>query len=129
MPVPSTRRPPLSLSAVAAVFARTSGLCSGTRQIPVARRIVFVHAAAKARAASGSAIGVSLGIGNSPAEYGYLEEYRSSSTTCSGAHRVEKPTFSAVVAAARTHSGFVNWPIPIAKYPIFIIASVLLFSG
>src|SRR5215470_1103957 len=121
MPAPSISLPPLSRSAVAAVFARTSGLCSGTRQIPVARRIVFVHAPAKTRAVKGSAIGISVGIGSSPAEYGYLDEYRSSSTTCSGAHRVEKPTRSAVVAAARTHSGFVNWPIPIEKYPIFMV--------
>jgi hypothetical protein len=35
-------------------------------------------------------------------------------------HRVEKPTRSAVVAAARTHSGLVNSPSPIEKNPIFM---------
>jgi hypothetical protein len=45
-PAPKISRPPDSRSTVAAVFARISGLCSGTRQIPVPSRIVLVQAAA-----------------------------------------------------------------------------------
>jgi hypothetical protein len=39
------KRPPEGRSSGAAVLASTSGLCSGTRQIPVPRRIVLVQAA------------------------------------------------------------------------------------
>jgi hypothetical protein len=38
--------PPLKRSTVATVLASTRGLCSGTRQIPVASRILVVQAAA-----------------------------------------------------------------------------------
>ena len=53
---------------------------------------------------NGSAIGVSVATGNSPAEYGYLEAYWSSSTTCSGTQIVEKPSRSAAVATVLTGS-------------------------
>src|SRR4029077_681634 len=87
-PTPKVNRPPLKRSTVATVFASTRGLCSGTRQIPVANRILLVQAAAYANVVNGSAIGVSVGAGNSPLEYGYLDAYCSSRTTCSGAQIV-----------------------------------------
>src|SRR5215467_9997248 len=119
-PTPKINRPPLSWSTVAMVLASTSGLCSGTRQIPVANRILVVHAAAYARVVKGSAIGVSVGAGNLPDEYGYLDAYSSRRTTCSGAQIVEKPNRSAVVATVLTHSGATVGPMPTAKYPISI---------
>jgi hypothetical protein len=61
-----------------------------------------------------------LGAGNLPDEYGYLDAYSSSRTTCSGAQIVEKPNRSAVVATVLTHSGATVGPMPTAKYPISI---------
>src|SRR5215470_14081927 len=98
-------RPPLRRSTVATVLASTSGLCSGTRHIPVPSRIVLVQAAAYASVTKGSANGVSGGAGKFPLEYGYFDAYSSSNTTCSGAQIVEKPSRSAVVATALTNSG------------------------
>src|SRR5215831_13531017 len=121
-PTPKMNRPPLSRSTVATVLASTKGLCSGTRQMPVANLILLVHAAAYARVANGSAIGVSVGAGNLPDEYGYLDAYSSSRTTCSGAQIVEKPNCSAVVTTVLTHSGATVGPMPTAKYPTCMIS-------
>src|SRR5215469_14782070 len=121
MPTPRITRPPLSRSSVATVLASTNGLCSGTRQMPVAILILLVHAAAKAKVVNGSANGVSVGNGNSPAEYGYFELYCSNRMTCSGAHILAKPSRSAVAATGLTQSDVVNAPIPSPKYPISIV--------
>ena len=83
-------------------------------------RIFVVHAAAYANVLKGSAIGVSVGVGNLPDEYGYLDAYSSSRTTCSGAQIVEKPSRSAVVATVLTHSGATVGPMQTAKYPTSI---------
>src|SRR5215470_9038843 len=123
-PTPKINRPPLSWSTVATALASMSGLCSGTRQMPVANRILVVHAAAYARVVKGSAIGVSVGAGNLPDEYGYFDAYSSSNTTCSGAQIVEKPSRSAVVAIVLTNSGLTVGPIPTEKYPTCIASSV-----
>jgi len=85
-------RPALRKSRVATTFASTTGLCSGTRQIPVASRIFLVAAAIHVSARNGSMIGASVGAGKTRScEYGYFDEYLSISTTCSGTHSVEAP--------------------------------------
>src|SRR6201993_4648042 len=121
MPTPRMKRPPLSRSSVATVLASTRGLCSGTRQIPVAILILLVQAAVNARVVNGSANGVSVGIGNSPAEYGYFEPYFSKRMTCSGAHILAKPNRSAAVAIGLIQSDVVSAPIPSPKYPKSIV--------
>ena len=87
-PTPKSKRPPDSLSRLATSLAVTSGLRSGTRQMPVPSRRVLVCAAAYVSAANGSRKSICIvGMGILPSmEYGYFELYRSSSTTCSGAH-------------------------------------------
>src|SRR5215831_16367653 len=60
------------------------------------------------------------GAGNLPLEYGYLDVYSSSRTTCSGAQTVEKPSRSALVATVLTRSGSAVGPMPTAKYPTSI---------
>ncbi len=118
---PRIDRPPLRKSSVATTFASTTGLCSGTRQIPVASRIFFVAAAIHVSARNGSTIGASVGAGSTPScEYGYFDAYLSISTTCSGTHSVDAPSLSAFEARLVSSAPPFIAPVPIANIPIFI---------
>jgi hypothetical protein len=55
-------RPLLTKSNVAITLASTNGLCSGTRQIPVASRIFEVTIAAQVSVIKGSANGRVIGM-------------------------------------------------------------------
>src|SRR5947207_1356066 len=66
---------------------------------------------------------MSGGPGNWPLEYGYFEAYCSTSTTCSGAQIVAKPSRSAAIATLRSTTGSTVAPMPTAKKPIFMGAS------
>src|SRR5580658_7896052 len=126
IPTPSAKRPSANRSRLAISLASTSGLCSGTRQIPVASRIRLVTAAANASVMNGSSQSDLGAAGNSPlAAYGYLEFCRSNSTTCSATHSVANPLRSACSATLRITRGVTPVPIPIANSPIFIAASLL----
>ena len=73
-PTPSAKRPLQTLSRLAITLASTIGLCSGTRQMPVARRILLVTAATKLSVTNGSSQSASAESGNLPlSEYGYFE--------------------------------------------------------
>ena len=124
-PMPSAKRPPDSRSRLAACFARISGLCSGTRQMPVASRIERVTDAAKLSATNGSSQSIVAGSEKLPlSAYGYRESWWSNSTTCSPIHSVAKPAASAARAVSQSVAGRAPRPIPIAARPTFMRTSV-----
>src|SRR5260370_40451648 len=62
--------------------------------------------------------------GNRPLEYGYFDAYCSTSTTCSGAQSVAKPSRSAAIATPRSTEGSTVAPMPTAKNPTFMLHSL-----
>jgi acetyl-CoA synthetase len=69
---------------------------------------------------------MSIGQGNLPVEYGYLDAYWSSRTTCSGAQTVENPSRSAVMATVLTHSGSTGPPKGVL-YPLRFLLPVAVY--
>ena len=74
--------------------------------------------------------GALVGAGRTPScEYGYFDEYLSIRTTCSGTHKVEKPSRSALEASVLSNSPPAILPVPTANNPIFIsFTSVIRFA-
>ena len=120
MPTPNTKRPCDSRSTLATSLAVCSGWRSGTRQIPVPSLMRREWAAAKVRAVKGSRKSAcSAPIRRCHCRDSASGRRRSSNnTTCSGAHRMAKPTSSAWCAICAMRSGCAVRPMPIEKRPI-----------